>query len=153
MNLFVHLSYTLVMARILNLDKFNMVLALIFGIFIDLDHIYYYIPNLIKKRKIIQIGYKHRTFIQEPVFYPVVIFFSYIYRTLTPIIFFSLHLLLDYMIKMEQKPFWPLSHWKYNKGMKSYGRLYWVFTIISLILFIVFFLYNNNYVYLVEAFS
>ena len=153
MNLFVHLSYTLIIAKILNLDKFNFFLAIIFGVLIDLDHIYYYVKNLYKEKKIIQRGYKHRTFLQEPVFYPVVITISIIYKTLSPVIFFSLHLVFDYILDIKRKPFWPFNNLSLKKGIKSYGKLYWLITLTSIILFIVFFLFNNNYKYLIEIFS
>jgi hypothetical protein len=150
MNFLIHLIYTLIFSELLNLNFYNFILALIFGLLIDLDHIFLYIPTLIKTKKIIPIGVYLKTFIQEPVFYPIVICISLILKTLTPLIFFTLHLILDYIFSSKNRPFFPFSKLEINGPFNLKTKFYWIFTLFSIILFCIYFLINDNYNYLIE---
>ena len=150
MNILVHLFYTLIFARMLNLGRLDFFLAVGFGALVDLDHVVPYVKTYLKEKKINQRGYDSRWYTQEPIFFIVVIPISVVYRTWVPIIFFSLHLLLDYMMDYKKYPLYPNKKIVVRGFIKSYGILYWIITAVSVLLFIWFFSIQENLSYLLS---
>ena len=147
MNFLIHLGYTLVLSRILYLDYPELILALIFGVFLDFDHIFRYIPKLINEKKLLPTNTYMKTFIQEPVFYPVILVLSFILKTYIPLIFFTLHLVLDYPFVNNNRPLYPLNNFEIKGIFNFKTKVYWIFTISSIIFFIIIFSINKNYNY------
>jgi hypothetical protein len=104
-----HIIATAVGIKALNLHGRDAVLAWLFGIGQDIDHLVklpFYLKSVgLKNKK----GYYWRSSLQEPVallwILPVCLFF----QTWVPAIFFSIHLLLDYSVGYEKLPFYPYS--------------------------------------------
>ena len=115
MTLVTHILATTAGIQLLNLDEKGIILALIFGVAIDLDHVLK-VPSYLKENKF---KYKRhfpwRTFLQEPISFLWIIPICLILGTIIPIIFFSLHLLLDYCTNYAKKPFYPFSNYS-TKG-------------------------------------
>lgn len=106
------ISHTLVTTagiQILNLQGWDLILAYIFGVLIDFDHIVksplYFEKNKFKKEKY----YHWRTSLQEPVALLWIIPLSIFIRSPAPIIFFISHLILDYFISYNKLPLYPFS--------------------------------------------
>jgi membrane-bound metal-dependent hydrolase YbcI (DUF457 family) len=82
----------LVFARVGNLSGIDIVLALLFGVAIDLDHLIK-VPLYIKQNGLKVVRYWNwRTSFQEPVSY--------------------LWIVLDYLMSYEKQPFYPFSDFK-----------------------------------------
>jgi hypothetical protein len=109
MTIVTHIVATMVGVKALDLHGRNAVLAWIFGIGQDIDHLVklpFYLRTVgLKNRK----GYYWRSSLQEPVallwILPVCLFF----QTWVPAIFFTIHLALDYSVGFEKMPFYPYS--------------------------------------------
>lgn len=111
MNLITHILSVLLLGKILPISGFEWVLAFIFGVFIDIDHIFK-LPIFLKFRNFRTIRYLNwRSSIQEPVSYLWVIPLSIFFKSYVPVLFFTLHLALDYMMSYEKKPFFPFSNY------------------------------------------
>ncbi|MBN2421816.1 hypothetical protein JXB41_01200 [Candidatus Woesearchaeota archaeon] len=150
MNIFIHLGYTLIFSELLNLSYYNFILAFIFGVLVDLDHVFYYMLRLIKRKKIILLNSYKKTFVQEAIFYPVVILASIILKSAVPIIFFTLHIVIDYLFVSRSRPFAPFSKLEFKGIFNPKTGIYWIFMIASFVLFFVYFAVNRNYVYLLN---
>ena len=109
MTIATHVVATWVGIKAMNLHGRDAVLAWIFGIGQDLDHLvklpFYLRAVGLKNKK----GYYWRSSLQEPVallwIVPICLFF----QTPVPAIFFSIHLALDYSVGFEKMPFYPYS--------------------------------------------
>jgi hypothetical protein len=122
MTILTHTLVTTVGVRYLHLSGNEALLAYIFGVVIDLDH-FIKIPLYLKKhnfkiRDILQKPfpkekqYNWRTSLQEPVALLWIIPLSIFLKTPVPVIFFALHLLLDYLMSYQKLPFYPFSGFK-----------------------------------------
>jgi len=100
----------------LNLQGWDLILAYIFGLAIDFDHIVkvplYFLKNKFKKEKY----YHWRTSFQEPIALLWVIPLSIFINSSIPVIFFISHLVLDYFISYNKLPFYPFSKYS-TKGL------------------------------------
>jgi hypothetical protein len=83
--------------------------AVIFGVIIDLDHLIK-IPLYIKQNglKIVRL-WDWRTPFQEPISYSWIIPLSIFLHTWVPVFFFTIHILLDYLMSFKKKPLYPFS--------------------------------------------
>ncbi|MCH7759535.1 hypothetical protein IID20_04225 [Patescibacteria group bacterium] len=106
-----HTMVTIVGITALQLQGGDMALAFLFGVAIDLDHVIK-IPLFRKLTKWWK--FKHlnwRTPLQEPISLLWIIPLSIWLSTWVPIIFFLLHLALDYITGYSKKPFFPFSNY------------------------------------------
>lgn len=119
MTIISHLLLTGLIAKTMGLTGNDLIYAYSFGILPDLDHIIK-IPSYIKDNgfKIVR-RYPWRTFLQEPVMLLPVLIFCYFVGTWVPAIFFSLHLLLDYLVFYEKKPLAPFFQYKYSSLLRN----------------------------------
>ncbi len=123
-----HILASTALIKLLHLSTvYEIVLAIIFGVLIDADELIklprYLKWNYAKKRFKFLAPFYRRTPLQEPVsllwIIPVAIYFS----TPVPVIFFAVHVAMDYLKYYEKRPFYPfidvtipvrkISRWEY----------------------------------------
>ncbi len=96
----------------LGLEGSDLFLAYGFGVGVDLDHLVK-APLYYKKHKFQKERHYHwRTSLQEPVSFLWIIPLSIFLRTPVPVIFFLLHVFLDYFMSYDKMPVYPYSRWK-----------------------------------------
>tara|TARA_Y100000310_G_scaffold219247_1_gene220635 strand:- start:843 stop:1244 length:402 start_codon:yes stop_codon:yes gene_type:complete len=111
----------LVLGKYLDLSFYEFVLAFIFGVLVDIDH-FLKIPIFVKLKNFRTIRHLNwRTPLQEPVSYLWVVPLSVFIGSYVPVVFFSLHLVLDYIVSFQKKPFFPFSNFRI-KNTKKYTR-------------------------------
>ncbi len=122
MNVLSHGLASFVLARILGLDNNLTVIAIIFGVLPDIDHIFrvgeYYHENhwhLVKE-------WPWRTSFQELIGLVWVVPIAFLLGTTVPIIFFLLHLLLDYTMTYTKHPFAPFSNFQVHGFFPENGK-------------------------------
>lgn len=123
MNLITHILSVLLLGKIMHLNGFEWILAFVFGVLIDIDHLVklpIYMKQKYMKQKIPRktAHWDWRTPIQEPVSYLWVIPMSLFLKSYVPVIFFTLHLALDYMMSFSKKPFFPFANFTINDTAK-----------------------------------
>jgi hypothetical protein len=106
-----HFLATTLGVQAMGLDGRDRVLAYAFGMGVDIDHavklpFYLRAVGLRDKR-----GYYWRSSLQEPVALLWIVPLSVFLGTLLPILFFSIHVAMDYSIRFEKMPFYPYSPW------------------------------------------
>jgi len=95
-------------------------LAFLFGVLIDLDHLKIFQKKYRQNgnwRKFFLRELPIRTFIQEPVSILWVVPLSFYLHTPIPMIFWSFHVFLDYLVDGVRKPFWPFSSFTLRHGL------------------------------------
>ncbi len=107
-----HILLTTAGVQALGLEGADLFLAYGFGVGVDLDHLVkaplYYSKHKVQKER----HYHWRTSLQEPVSFLWIVPLSIFLRTPVPLIFFLLHMFLDYFMSYEKMPFFPYSRWK-----------------------------------------
>ena len=93
----------------MGLDRRDTALAYAFGVAVDVDHavkapFYLRAVGLRDKR-----GYYWRTSLQEPVALLWMVPLSWFLGTLVPVVFFAIHMALDYSVRYEKMPWYPYS--------------------------------------------
>lgn len=142
MTIVTHLLATTLGVEAMGLHGRERLLAYAFGVGVDVDHaikapFYLRAIGLHDKR-----GYYWRSSLQEPVallwIVPLCLFLS----TAVPLVFFAIHVAMDYSVRFEKMPFYPYSAWvtrgwlttlpdKLKEGVlfatlaASFGALYW----------------------------
>ncbi len=112
MTILPHLLLTTVGIQVLGLEGKDIVLAYAFGYGIDLvDHPIKLPLYLRKNGKKNEKHYHWRTPLQEPVALLWIIPLSFYLGTAVPALFFALHVLLDYFVGYEKRPFTPFSNY------------------------------------------
>ncbi len=112
MTIFSHVLATTAAVQALHLkDPKQIVLAYVFGVAIDLDHVlkapfYYRAVGLQNKR-----GYYWRSSLQEPVALLWIVPLSFWLGTSVPVVCFVIHLLMDYSVSYEKMPLYPYSRY------------------------------------------
>lgn len=84
-------------------------LAYVFGMAVDIDHAVkapYYLKAIGLKDKR---GYYWRSSLQEPVALLWIIPLCFFLGTMVPILFFAIHVAMDYSVRFEKMPFYPYS--------------------------------------------
>ena len=111
MTLFSHILVTTAGVQALHLTGRERLLAYLFGCAVDIDHIvkapFYYKAIGLKNKK----DYYWRSSLQEPVALLWIIPLSVALGTWVPILFFSMHVAMDYSVRFEKMPFYPYSPW------------------------------------------
>jgi len=106
-----HFLATTLGVQALGLEGRDKVLAYAFGMGVDIDHavklpFYLRAVGLRDKR-----GYYWRSSLQEPVALLWIVPLCVFLGTLLPIIFFAIHVAMDYSVRFEKMPFYPYSPW------------------------------------------
>ncbi|MBI4500026.1 MAG: hypothetical protein HY700_02580 [Gemmatimonadetes bacterium] len=109
MTIVTHIVATAVGIKALNLHGRDAVLAWIFGLGQDIDHLiklpFYLRAVGLKNKK----GYYWRSSLQEPVALLWILPICLLLQTWVPAIFFAIHLALDYSVGYEKMPLYPYS--------------------------------------------
>lgn len=138
-----HTLVTAIGAQALHLQAWDLVLAYVFGVLIDLDHLIK-LPRYFKTKRS-ELGmwniffsclvglslhyqnkkfifrrqpYHRRTSLQEPVTLFWIIPLSFFINSWIPVIFFMGHLVLDYLTTFDKLPFYPFSKF-HTRGFLS----------------------------------
>ena len=111
MTIVTHFLATTLGVQALGLVGRDKVLAYAFGMGVDIDHavklpFYLRAVGLRDKR-----GYYWRSSLQEPVALLWIVPLCLFLGTLLPILFFSIHVAMDYSVRFEKMPFYPYSPW------------------------------------------
>ena len=110
MTIIPHLLLTTLGVQALGLEGKDVVLAYSFGYGIDLlDHPIKLPLYLRKNGRRNEKHYHWRTPLQEPVALLWIVPLSIYLHTIVPALFFISHVLLDYMVSYEKRPFYPFS--------------------------------------------
>ena len=113
---FTHALVTYTGVRVLGLEGVDVIWAYVFGVLIDLDHLIK-IPGYIKRVGWkIQKHYNWRTSLQEPVALVWAALFSIAVKSVAPTVFLGAHIVLDYLVSYEKRPWWPFSGYM-TRGM------------------------------------
>jgi hypothetical protein len=109
MTIVTHFLATSLGVQALGLSGQDRVLAYTFGMGVDIDHavkapFYLKAVGLRDKR-----GYYWRSSLQEPVALLWIIPLSLFLGSLVPILFFLIHIAMDYSVRFEKMPFYPYS--------------------------------------------
>jgi len=104
-----HVLATTLGVKALGLHGGDVALAFAFGCGIDIDHLLklpFYLKSVgFKDRR----GYYWRSSLQEPVALLWIIPLSIFLGTVIPIVFFVIHIAMDYSVRFEKMPFYPYS--------------------------------------------
>jgi len=104
-----HVLATTLGVKALGLHGGDVALAFAFGCGIDIDHLLklpFYLKSVgFKDRR----GYYWRSSLQEPVALLWIIPLSIFLGTIIPIVFFVIHIAMDYSVRFEKMPFYPYS--------------------------------------------
>ena len=108
MTIVTHALATTLGVRVLKLTGSDAVLAYVFGVGVDIDHAiklpFYWRAGLRKER-----GYYWRTSLQEPVALLWIVPLCLFLGTWVPVLFFLIHLAMDYGVGYEKMPWYPYS--------------------------------------------
>jgi hypothetical protein len=109
MTILTHALGTTLGVQLLGLRGRDAYLAYAFGVAVDLDHLvkapsYLKAVGWVNRR-----GYYWRSSLQEPVALLWIVPLSVLLGTAVPIVFFLLHLALDYLVSYEKMPWYPYS--------------------------------------------
>jgi hypothetical protein len=109
--IFTHILATTLGAQALELRGRELALAYAFGLGVDVDHAVkapFYLKHVgFRDRK----GYYWRSSLQEPVALLWIAPLCLLLGTVVPIVFFAIHVALDYSVRFEKMPFYPYSPW------------------------------------------
>jgi hypothetical protein len=109
MTIITHVLATTLGVKILQLKGRNAVLAYLFGVAVDIDHLLkapYYLRAVGLRN---QRGYYWRSSLQEPVALLWIVPLCVFLGTAVPAVFFCLHLAMDYLVRYEKMPWYPYS--------------------------------------------
>jgi len=109
--IFTHVLATTLGAQALELRGGQLALAYAFGVGVDIDHaikapFYLRAVGFRDKR-----GYYWRSSLQEPVALLWIVPLSVFLGTVIPIVFFVMHVAMDYSVRFEKMPVYPYSPW------------------------------------------
>jgi hypothetical protein len=106
-----HILATTLGAQAMRLEGRELVLAYAFGVGVDVDHAVkapFYLRHVGWRD---QRGYYWRSSLQEPVALLWIAPLCVLLGTVVPIVFFALHVAMDYSVRFEKMPFYPYSPW------------------------------------------
>jgi hypothetical protein len=108
---FTHILATTLGAQAMELRGGQLALAYAFGVGVDVDHaikapFYLRAIGLRDKR-----GYYWRSSLQEPVALLWIVPLCAFLGSIVPLLFFTIHVAMDYSVRFEKMPFYPYSRW------------------------------------------
>jgi hypothetical protein len=109
MTIVTHVLATTLGVQALRLRGGDAALAYVFGVGVDIDHAIkapFYLRTVGRRRRF---GYYWRTSLQEPVALLWIVPLSVFLGTWIPILFFLIHLAMDYAVSYEKMPLYPYS--------------------------------------------
>ena len=109
MTIVTHALATTLGVRVFKLTGSDAVLAYVFAVGVDLDHVIkapFYLRTVGRRR---QLSYYWRTSLQEPVALLWIIPLCFFLGTWVPALFFLIHLAMDYGVGYEKMPWYPYS--------------------------------------------
>ena len=111
MTIVTHFLATTLGVQAMGLEGRDKILAYAFGMGVDVDHavkapFYLKAVGLRDKR-----GYYWRSSLQEPVALLWIVPLCVFLGSVVPIIFFAIHVAMDYSVRFEKMPFYPYSPW------------------------------------------
>ena len=111
MTIVTHFLATTLGVQVMGLEGRDRVLAYAFGMGVDVDHavkapFYLKAVGLRDKR-----GYYWRSSLQEPVALLWIVPLCVFLGSVVPIIFFAIHVAMDYSVRFEKMPVYPYSPW------------------------------------------
>jgi hypothetical protein len=109
--IFTHFLATTLGVQAMGLEGRDKVLAYAFGMGVDIDHVVkapYYLRavGLRDKR-----GYYWRSSLQEPVALLWIVPLCVFLGSVVPLLFFAIHVAMDYSVRFEKMPLYPYSTW------------------------------------------
>ncbi len=111
MTVFTHVLATTLGAQAMDLRGGELALAYAFGVGVDVDHAVkapFYLKHVgLRDRR----GYYWRSSLQEPVALLWIVPLCLFLGTVVPLVFFAIHVALDYSVRFEKMPFYPYSPW------------------------------------------
>ena len=111
MTIVTHILATTLGAQALRLEGRDLALAYAFGVGVDVDHAVkapFYLKHVgLRDRR----GYYWRSSLQEPVALLWIVPLCVLLGTVVPIVFFAIHVAMDYSVRFEKMPFYPYSRW------------------------------------------
>ena len=111
MTIATHFLATTLGVQVLGLEGRDKVLAYAFGMGVDIDHAikapFYLRAVGLKDRR----GYYWRSSLQEPVALLWIVPLALFLGSAIPILFFVIHVAMDYSVRFEKMPFYPYSPW------------------------------------------
>jgi hypothetical protein len=111
MTIVTHILATTLGAQALRLEGRDLALAYAFGVGVDVDHAVkapFYLKHVGLRD---QRGYYWRSSLQEPVALLWIVPLCVLLSTVVPIVFFAIHVAMDYSVRFEKMPFYPYSPW------------------------------------------
>lgn len=110
MKIFTHALATQAGVQALHLHGYEIALAYAFGVAVDVDHLlkapfYLRAVGLVDRR-----GYYWRSSLQEPVALLWIVPLCFYLGTFIPVLFFCVHVAMDYSVSFEKLPFYPYTH-------------------------------------------
>ena len=111
MTIFTHILATTLGAQALELRGRDLALAYAFGIGVDVDHAVkapFYLKHVGLRDKR---GYYWRSSLQEPVALLWIVPLCWFLGSVVPLVFFVIHVAMDYSVRFEKMPFYPYSPW------------------------------------------
>jgi len=111
MTIVTHILATTLGVQAMGLSGRDAALAYAFGVGVDVDHalkapLYLRAVGLRDRR-----GYYWRSTLQEPVALLWIVPLCLFLGTVVPLVFFAIHVALDYSVRYEKMPFYPYSPW------------------------------------------
>ena len=106
-----HVLATALGVRVLGLEGGDRVLAYAFGVGVDIDHAIkapFYLRTVGFRNAR---GFYWRSSLQEPVALLWIVPLCFFLGTLVPILFFAIHVAMDYSVRFEKMPFYPYSRY------------------------------------------
>jgi membrane-bound metal-dependent hydrolase YbcI (DUF457 family) len=136
-NIVAHLLVTLLFAKMANLSGMDFLLAMLFGVCIDFDHIIR-LPLYLKQNGFKIVRYWNwRTGFQEPISYLWIVPLCLYFQTWVPVFFFTTHIVLDYLMSYKKQPFYPLSNFTIKERKTKIDDSLGIITVvISLCMFV-----------------
>jgi len=109
MTIVTHILATTLGVQAMGLDRRDAVLAYAFGVGVDVDHALkapFYLRTVgLRDRR----GYYWRSSLQEPVALLWILPLCWFLATVVPLVFFAIHVAMDYSVRFEKMPFYPYS--------------------------------------------
>ncbi len=140
MILTIHLAIVLFLIKFLNLQGYDILLAILFGVLIDLDHFFYYTKWKNDKKRLYNGKVRLHSFLQEPISLLWILPLCFIINNYVPLIFWLTAVIPDYLVITPKRPFWPLFNFEKRIGIFPYGTKYeFYFSITALILALIYF--------------
>lgn len=100
-----HLVVTILLIMILNLNRNETMVALTFGVFIDLDHLYGYgsyirsegIGGIINVSGMMEADVQWKSILHNPITFGMIAPLSHMFKIFFPVIFWSVHIFMDFI--------------------------------------------------------